>query len=209
MKNGRLALVVLLLSWLFGLTACGPTMKSEHMKELEIARVEKYKECVKARKDAETERMTAIAKLTPEQTTMVMMGDAMTRQAEALTGKDQCSQGMSVFEMEAIIAKSRNETIGEFGGTAIRTTGAGYAAYVAGDTIKGISKTSGDKTEIHGDGSSATIEKVTSNNDQKISTGDESPVGSTAAPNVTGPDKHTETAVAEPVVVGPASLERK
>lgn len=209
MKNGRLALVVLLLPGLFGLSACGPTMKSEHMKELEVARVEKYKECVAARKDAETARLAALAKLTPEQTAMVMMGDAMTRQAEALSGKDQCSQGMSVFEMEAIIAKSRNEIIGNLGVAGIHTTGAGYAARVAGKTIESISKTSGDKTEINGDGSSATIEKVTSNNDQKISTGDESSVGSTAAPNVTGPDKHTETAVAEPVVVGPASLERK
>ena len=209
MKAGRLVLVVLLLSGLFGLSACGPTMKSSDIATVEDKRAARYTECVKARKDAETVRLTAIAKLSPEQTTMVMMGDAMSRQAEALSGRDQCGQGMNAFEMETAIARSRNEAIGNVGGKAITATGAGYAAYVAGDTIQGISKTSGDKTEIHGDGSSATIEKVTSNNDQKISTGDESSVGSTAAPNVSGPDKHTETAVAEPVVVAPATLERK
>lgn len=189
----RYVMLLVLLLGLGGLTACGPVIKSEHMKELEIARVEKYKECVAARKDAETARLTSIAKLTPEQTAMVMMGDAMTRQAEALSGKDPCGQGMSVFEMEAIIAKSRNETIGNLGGTAIRTTGAGYAAYIAGDTIKSISKTSGDKTEINGDGNSVTLEKTTSNSDIKATTGDESGGVTVSGPTTTGPDKHSET----------------
>ena len=196
-RQSRPIALLVMLVLLLALGGCGPTMKSEHMKELELARVEKYKECVAARKDAETARLAAIAKLTPEQTSMVMMGDAMTRQAEALSGKDPCSQGMSVFEMEAIIAKSRNETIGSVGGTAIRTTGGGYAAHVAGRTIEGVSKTSGDKTEIKGDNNTFGSEKITSNNDQKISAGDESPVSS-SAPTVTGPDKSSETVVEAP-----------
>ena len=187
------------LAGLIGLTACGPTMKSEHMKELETARVEKYNKCVESRETVAAARLAAISKLSPEQTTTVMVTDAMTRQAEAFTGKDSCSQGMSVFEMEAIIAKSRNETISNVGGKIVTATGAGYAAYVAGDTIKGVSKTAGDKTEINGDGSSASIEKVTSNNDQKISGGNESPVSATA-PTVSGPDKHSETVVEAPAI---------
>lgn len=190
----RYVMLLVMLLGLGGLTACGPTMKSEHMKEIEAARLEKHKACVTDRKEAEKERMLALKDLTSEQTAMALIGDAMVRQAEALSGKpDSCSQGISAFEMERDIARSRNETIGNLGGTALRVGGAVGGAYVAADAIKSVAKTAGDKTEINGDSNSVTLEKTTSNSDIKASTGDESGGVTVSGPTTTGPDKHSET----------------
>lgn len=188
----RLWMLVLLLGLVL-LSGCGVTMKSEDMATIENNRQLAQSACLAARKDAEARRLDAIKGMTPDQIGMIMMADAMARQAEALSGKgDPCLHGMNAFEMEAAVARSRNETIGTLGGTALRVGGAVGGAFVAADAIKDVAKTSGDKIEAH-DGSTVTLEKTTSNSDIKATTGDESGGVSVSGPATTGPDKHSET----------------
>ncbi len=185
----RKTLIVLLA--MASLTACGPVMDSTDMATIESHRATRHASCVTARQQAETARLAAIKGLSQEQTTMALMADAMARQAEALAGKgDPCSQGMGAFEMETAIAKSRNETIGELGATALRVGGAVGGAVVAADAIKSVAKTAGDHINAT-DNSTVTVEKTTSNSETTIRTGDESGDVTANGPTVSGTDKST------------------
>lgn len=204
----KLALVFTALS----LTACGPTMKSVDMKEIELSRADKHKECVAARAEAEARRMEAMKALTPEQMTMAFFADAMTRQAEALSGKgDPCSQGMNAFEMETAVAKSRNEVINSLGGTVVRAAGAVGIGVVVGDVVKTLSKQKGDQITAD-NGSSVNLEKTTSNSETNVKTGDESSGDvSVPGPTTSGTDKsqhetiHEAAPAATPAAEEPAA----
>ena len=183
---------------LASLTGCGPVMKSADMREIEMSRVDRYTACIAARQSADAARIAALDGMTAEQTAMVLMADAMTRQAEALSGKgDPCSQGMNVYEMEVAVARSRNEVIGSLGATALRVGGAVGGAIVAADAIKSVAKSAGDHINAN-EGSSVTVEKTTSITDTTIKTGDEAGGDVTlTGPTTQGTDKSTSETIHE------------
>ena len=183
---------------LASLTGCGPVMESADMREIEMSRVDRYTACIAARQSADAARISALDGMTPEQTAMVLMADAMTRQAEALSGKgDPCSQGMNVYEMEVAVARSRNEVIGSLGATALRVGGAVGGAIVAADAIKSVAKSAGDHINAN-EGSSVTVEKTTSITETNVKTGDEAGGDvSVTGPTTQGTDKSTSETIHE------------
>ena len=191
-----------------GLTACGPTLKSADIAAIEEARAARYNACVAAREAAEVRRANDIKQMDPMAQVVAASGDSMVRQAEAISGKDPCSQGMNAFEMETAIAKSRNEAITSLGGTAIRTTGAVGGAVVAADMVKSIADRPSNQVQIQGDGNSYTHEQMTVNSEMSSHSLDGA-AGDQTAPVVTGPDKSTNTEVVapEPEVVEPEVVE--
>lgn len=182
---------------LASLTGCGPVMKSADMREIEMSRVDRYTACIAARQSADAARIAALDGMTAEQTAMVLMADAMTRQAEALSGKDPCSQGMNVYEMEVAVARSRNEVIGSLGATALRVGGAVGGAIVAADAIKSVAKSAGDHINAN-EGSSVTVEKTTSITETHVKTGDEAGGDVTlTGPTTQGTDKSQHETIHE------------
>lgn len=195
-----------------GLTACGPTLKSADIRAIEDARMARYNSCVAAREAAEVRRANDIKQMDPMAQVVATSGDSMVRQAEAISGKDPCGQGMNAFEMETAIAKSRNEAITSLGGTAIRTTGAVGGGIVAADMVKSIADRPSNQVQIQGDNNAYTHEQMTVNSEMS-SRSLEGTAGDQVAPVVNGPDKSTNiTEVVpepEPEVVEPEVVEPK
>ena len=152
--------------------------------------------------------MRAIGNLPEGQQGMAIMGDAMARQSESLSGKDPCGQGMGAYDIRAIEVMEKNATAR----SGIKSAASGSAILYGIDRAadiaeKGIEQ-AGDKVDQKAtEGSSITYtqERVSSNADISNRALGEGSNAQTTAPSVSGPDKssHTTIEAAEPVAEEP------
>ena len=92
------------------LVGCGMSEITQADVALEDSRARSRTACVEARARADEARMCAIGNMPESQQGMALMGDAMARQSENLSGKDPCGQGMGAYDIRAIEVKEKNET---------------------------------------------------------------------------------------------------
>lgn len=176
------------------LTACaGPKFTSMDL-DVETAKMTARQQCYAARQAAETERLRIVATLPKDQQALVMMGEFMSRQTEAFSGKDPCATGMDINEARVKIAESQNRAAEGIVGSVIRGTVIGTGIIAGADVLKTFVRNSGTQTttNITGDGNSTNHEhtQVTSNVENNIKTGDEAGGDvNVTNPNVSGPDQ--------------------
>ena len=201
-RNMVMALVVLAGLPLVG---CGMTEITQADVALEDARTRARTACVEARARAEEARMHAIGNMPEAVQGMAMMGDAMARQSENLSGKDPCGQGMGAYDIRAIEVREKNQTAR----SGMKAAASGSAILYGIDRLSAVAeegiKKAGDRvSQTASEGSTVgyTQERVTS--DATITT---KAVGegtaTSGAPTVSGPDKSSATvheAPAEPEV---------
>ena len=135
--------------------------------------------------------MRAIGNMPESQQGMALMGDAMARQSENLSGKDPCGQGMGAYDIRAIEVKEKNETAR----SGMKAAATGSAILYGIDRASAVAekgiKSAGDRvSQTASEGSTVgyTQERVTS--DATITTknaGDGTAIS--GAPTVAGPDK--------------------
>lgn len=183
---------IFLVVMLIGLVGCAGPKPTEVDAAMEIARVQEQAGCLKARYEADAARASAAARLTdPRDIALTTMAQAFGTLATK-GQKDPCDMGMGFAESRTIIARSQNETGSAVAKPLITAAGAVAGIWAVGDGNAKVAERTGNKTEVNGDGNNYSNEQVTSHNQQDIKAGDESSITSTA-PNVSGPDKHSET----------------
>ena len=190
------------------LVGCGMSEITPADVAIEDARARARTACVEAKARADEARMRAIGNLPEGQQGMAIMGDAMARQSESLSGKDPCGQGMGAYDIRAIEVKEKNATAR----SGIKSAASGSAILYGIDRAadiaeKGIEQ-AGDKVDQKAtEGSSITYtqERVSSNADISNRALGEGSNAQTTAPSVSGPDKssHTTIEAPEPVAEEP------
>ena len=205
--NRKMLAAVLVLAGL-PLVGCGMSEITPADVAIEDARARARTACVEAKARADEARMRAIGNLPEGQQGMAIMGDAMARQSESLSGKDPCGQGMGAYDIRAIEVKEKNATAR----SGIKSAASGSAILYGIDRAadiaeKGIEQ-AGDKVDQKAtEGSSITYtqERVSSNADISNRALGEGSNAQTTAPSVSGPDKssHTTIEAAEPVAEEP------
>lgn len=194
-------LVAVLILATLPLIGCGMSEITPADVEIEDSRAKARTACVEAKARAEEARMRAISKLPEGQQGMAIMGDAMARQSESLSGKDPCGQGMGAYDIRAIEVKEKNATAR----SGIKSAASGSAILYGIDRAadiaeKGIEQ-AGDKIDQKAtEGSSITYtqERVTSNADISNRALGEGSNAQTTAPSVSGPDKSSHTTIEAP-----------
>ena len=205
--NRKMLAAVLVLAGL-PLVGCGMSEITPADVAIEDARARARTTCVEAKARADEARMRAIGNLPEGQHGMAIMGDAMARQSESLSGKDPCGQGMGAYDIRAIEVKEKNATAR----SGIKSAASGSAILYGIDRAadiaeKGIEQ-AGDKVDQKAtEGSSITYtqERVSSNADISNRALGEGSNAQATAPSVSGPDKssHTTIEAAEPVAEEP------
>ncbi len=204
--NKTLATVIALAA--LPLVGCGMSEITTADVAIEDARARARTACVEAKARAEEARMRAIGNLPEGQQGMAIMGDAMARQSESLSGKDQCGQGMGAYDIRAIEVKEKNETARSGMKAAARGSAILYGIDRASAVAeKGIDRAGDRTTQTASEGSSVSYTQERVQNTSETSTralGDGAQANS-AAPVVAGPDKssHTTIEATEPVVEEP------
>lgn len=196
--NKTLAAVLILAA--LPLVGCGMTEITPADVALEDARTRARTACVEARARAEEARMHAIGNMPEAVQGMAMMGDAMARQSENLSGKDPCGQGMGAYDIRAIEVREKNQTAR----SGMKAAASGSAILYGIDRFSAVAekgiKSAGDRvsqTASEGSTVSYTQERVSS--DATITTknaGDGT--ATSAAPIVSGPDKSSHTTIEAP-----------
>ena len=203
----RRMLAALLVLALLG-SGCGMSEITPADVAIEDARARARTACVEAKARADEARMRAIGNLPEGQQGMAIMGDAMARQSESLSGKDPCGQGMGAYDIRAIEVKEKNATAR----SGIKSAASGSAILYGIDRAadlaeKGIEQAGDKVSQKATEGSSITYtqERVTSNSEVSNRALGEGSNAQTTAPSVSGPDKssHTTIEAPEPVVEEP------
>ena len=190
------------------LVGCGMSEITPADVALEDSRARARIACVEARARAEEARMRAISNMPETMQGMAMMGDAMVRQSENLSGKDPCGQGMGAYDIRAVEVREKNETAR----SGMKAAATGSAILYGIDRASAVAekgiKSAGDRvSQTASEGSTVgyTQERVTS--DATITTRNAGDGTATSgAPTTSGPDKSTSTVVeapAEPEVEEP------
>lgn len=196
--NKTMAAVLILTA--LPLVGCGMSEITQADVALEDSRARARTACVEARARAEEARMRAIGNMPESQQGMALMGDAMARQSENLSGKDPCGQGMGAYDIRAIEVKEKNETAR----SGMKAAATGSAILYGIDRASAVAekgiKSAGDRvSQTASEGSTVgyTQERVTS--DATITTKNAGDGTATSgAPTVAGPDKSTSTVVEAP-----------
>lgn len=173
------------------LVACaGPKITAEDVK-METSKKELEEKRLVAKEKSDIEKYKAIGKLPPEQASLVLMGENITKLAEMVVSKDK-PQGMGFYDMKASVAGSQNRTLGDVTRGILTTTVAATGIIAGADVIKSISKNAGDGIKVTGDNNSINREKNSVTN-APVANGDGS--ASVAGGNDSGykPDNSQET----------------
>ena len=187
--NKTLAAVLILAA--LPLVGCGMSEITQADVALEDSRARSRTACVEARARAEEARMHAIGNMPEAVQGMAMMGDAMARQSENLSGKDPCGQGMGAYDIRAIEVKEKNETAR----SGMKAAATGSAILYGIDRASAVAekgiKSAGDRvSQTASEGSTVgyTQERVTS--DATVTTKNAGDGTATSgSPTTTGPDK--------------------
>lgn len=199
---------VVLLHSMFG---CAGQTLNEVDQQIETSRMTAKTECHKARATGDTARMAQVASLPQDQRALVIAMDAMSRQAEALSGKDPCNTGMNAHEARVAIAKSQNETIGAIAPMAV--SGATVYGVVNASTraLNTMAGKAGNQTTttVNGDNNSASHvnTQTTANTENTVSADGESASPSVSNGSVTGPDQSSSTETIHEAPAAPVAAE--
>lgn len=197
--NKKLAAVLILAT--LPMVGCGMSEITTADVAIEDARARARTACVEAKARAEESRMRAIGNLPEGQQGMAIMGDAMARQSENLSGKDPCGQGMGAYDIRAVEVKEKNETAR----SGMKAAASGSAILYGIDRAsavaeKGIDRAGDRTTQTASEGSSVSYTQERVQNTSETSTralGDGAQANS-AAPVVAGPDKSSHTTIESP-----------
>jgi hypothetical protein len=173
------------------LVACaGPKITTEDV-QMETSKKEMEEKRLVAKEKSDIEKYKAIGKLPPEQASLVLMGENITKLAEMVISKDK-PQSMGFYDMKASVAGSQNRTLGDVTRGILTTTVAATGIIAGADVIKSISKNAGDGIKVTGDNNSINREKNSVTN-APVANGDGS--ASVAGGNDSGykPDNSQET----------------
>jgi hypothetical protein len=196
--NKTMAAVLILVA--LPLVGCGMTEITPADVAMEDARARARTACVEARARAEEARMHAIGNMPEAVQGMAMMGDAMARQSENLSGKDPCGQGMGAYDIRAIEVREKNKTAR----SGMKAAASGSAILYGIDRFSAVAekgiKSAGDRvSQTASEGSTVGYaqERVTS--DATITTRNAGDGTATSgAPTTSGPDKSTNTTIEAP-----------
>lgn len=202
-----IALLALIAMSIGGCTGPKPTVQDADM---EMARVSAKTACVQARAEAKTAKYKVLASLKDAKDQIIAMAfDAIAEQADALSPKDPCANGMGFNESRTAIAKSQNETIGAIA----PVVASGATVYgVVNSTTRALNTMAGKAgnqttTTVTGDNNSASHvnTQTTANTQNEVSADGEGASPSVSNGSVTGPDQSSTSetiheAPAAPVV---------
>lgn len=201
MERKRMLAALLILAIIS--SGCGMSKITQADVALEDSRARARTACVEARARAEEARMHAIGNMPEAVQGMAMMGDAMARQSETLSGKDPCGQGMGAYDIRAIEVREKNQTAR----SGMKAAASGSAILYGIDRFSAVAeegiKKAGDRvSQTASEGSTVgyTQERVTSDATITTKTVGEG-TATSGAPAVSGPDKSSTTvheAPAEP-----------
>lgn len=193
------------------LGGCAGPALNEVDQQIETSRMTAKTECHRARSTGETARMAQVASLPQDQRALVIAMDAMSRQAEALSGKDPCGTGMNAHEARVEIAKSQNQTIGAIAPVAV--SGATVYGVVNASTraLNTMAGKAGNQTTttVNGDNNSASHvnTQTTANTENTVSADGESAAPSVSNGSVTGPDQSSTTETIHEAPATPVTTE--
>lgn len=189
------------------LVGCGMSEITQADVALEDSRARARTACVEARARAEEARMRAIGNMPEAVQGMAMMGDAMARQSENLSGKDPCGQGMGAYDIRAVEVREKNKTAR----SGMKAAASGSAILYGIDRFSAVAekgiKNAGDRvSQTASEGSTVSYAQERVSSDATITTKNTGDGTATSgAPTTTGPDKSTNTTIEapEPVVEEP------